>query len=248
MSKKQNNRFNFILIISVLFFSAVEGAQVENQAELLTQADSLFSSQKYTESFEIYERILEENKNASSQMLVKMAFIKEGLGDYSNALFFLNKYYHQTADKKAQSKMKELADEHELEGYAVTDYKLFKGIFSKHYVAINVMVFSIALFLVGVVIYRKFKSKSNATPYAILSVLLLLIFFWILNFQMKATQVIVMDDHAYLMSGPSGGSDLVDVVKKGHRLDVLTEEGIWTKVEWLGEEAYVRNSRIKLLN
>lgn len=248
MNKKQNKRFNFILIISVLFFGVVEGAQTPSEKELLVQADSLFDLQKYTESFEVYEQILEVNKTASSQMLVKMAFIKEGLGDYSNALFFLNKYFHQTADKKAQNKMKELADEHELEGFSLTDYKLFKGIFNKHYAKINVIVFSIALFLVGVVVYRKFKSKSNAVPYAVSSTLLLLVFFWVINFQLHADQIIIMDDHAYLMTGPSAGADLVDVVKKGHRLDMLAEEGIWTKVDWLGEEAFVRTSKVKLLN
>jgi hypothetical protein len=51
-------------------------------------------------------------------MLLKMAFVKEGLGDYSNALYYLNLYYLKTYDKKVLKKMENLAERyHKLEGY-----------------------------------------------------------------------------------------------------------------------------------
>jgi uncharacterized protein YgiM (DUF1202 family) len=61
----------------------------------LVKADSLFEQKKYTESFDLYEQILDEEQLASPKMLLKMAFIKEGLGDYSRALYFLNVYYQK---------------------------------------------------------------------------------------------------------------------------------------------------------
>lgn len=245
MSKKQNNIFNFIAILLVGLMTASFpsfGGEMKGQ---LSQADSLFKLQKYTESFEIYEQLLNEGNEASPQMLMKMAYIKEGLGDYSQALFYLNKYYLQTSDKKAQNKMEELADEHSLYGFALSDTTLFKGLVHKHYVEFNILVFSVTLFLLGVVLYRKFRSGSSATPYAISAVAVLLIFFWITNFELSEHKGIIIEDHAYLMTGPSAGADLVEVVQKGHRLKIIEEEGIWIKVDWNGQMAFIRSSMIK---
>jgi len=174
-----------------------------------------------------------------------MAYIKEGLGDYSQALIYLNKYYLQTSDKRAQNKMEELANEHDLFGFALSDTTLFKGIIHKYYLEFNILLFGIALFLIGVVCYRKLKSGSNATPYAISAVALLLVFFWVTNFELSEPKAIIIEDHAYLMTGPSAGADLVEVVKKGHRLKIIEEAGIWIKVNWNGQEAFIRSSMIK---
>lgn len=211
----------------------------------LVQADSLFKLQKYTESFQIYEQLLNEQNEASPQMLMKMAYIKEGLGDYSQALFYLNKYFLQTSDKKAQNKMEELANEHELFGFALSDTTLFKGLIHKYYLQFNILFFSVAIFLGAIVFYRKLKSGSNATPYAIAAVLVLLVLFWLTNFELSEPKGIIVENHAYLMTGPSAGADLIEVVKKGHRLNILDEDEVWIKVEWQGTEAYIRSSMIK---
>ncbi len=214
----------------------------------LIQADSLFKLQKYTESFDIYEQLLNSNNVASPQMLMKMAYIKEGLGDYSQALYYLNKYYQQTSDKRAQNKMEELATEHEVSGFDLSDTTLFKGLVHKYYTEFNLLIFSIALFLIGIVLYRKFKSGSNAIPYAISAIVVLLFFFWLTNFELSEPRGIITEDHAYLMTGPSGGADLIEVVKKGHRLNILDEEGVWVKVDWNGREAYIRSKMIKRIS
>ncbi|WP_422359230.1 SH3 domain-containing protein [Reichenbachiella sp.] len=248
MSKKQNNIFKFITILfvglSTTSFSSF-GGEIKGQ---LAQADSLFKLQKYTESFEIYEQVFEGNNEASPQMLMKMAYIKEGLGDYSQALVYLSKYYEQTSDKRAQNKMEELASEHEVYGFALSDTTLFKGLVHKYYLEFNMLIFSVVIFLIAIVLYRKFKSGSNAMPYAISAIVVLLFFFWLTNFELSEPRGIIIEDHAYLMTGPSGGADLIEVVKKGHRLNILDEEGVWVKVDWNGREAYIRSKMIKRIS
>lgn len=245
MSKKQNNIFKIItILLAVVMATSFSSSMAQINGELV-KADSLFKLQKYTESFEIYEQILDEKNEASPQMLMKMAYIKEGLGDYSQALIYLNKYYLQTSDKRAQNKMQELAEEHSLYGFALTDTKFFKGLVNKYYVEFNGLVFVVALFLVGVAVYRKLKSGANVIPYASSAVVVLLVFFWVINFELKEPLGIITENHAYLMTGPSAGADLVEVVKKGHRLRILNEEGIWIKIDWNGREAYIRSSMIR---
>ncbi|MEP3389574.1 MAG: SH3 domain-containing protein [Reichenbachiella sp.] len=248
MSKKQNNIFKFISILFIGMMATSFSSFGGEDKGLLAQADSLFKLQKYTESFEIYEQVLEGSNEASPQMLMKMAYIKEGLGDYSQALYFLNKYYQQTSDKKAQNKMEELATDHEVNGFALSDTTLFKGLVHKYYAEFNLLIFGVALFLIGIVLYRKFKSGSNATPYAVSAVVVLLLFFWLTNFELSEPKGIIIEDHAYLMTGPSGGADLIEVVKKGHRLNILDEAGVWIKVEWNGREAYIRSKMIKRIS
>jgi hypothetical protein len=244
MSKKQNKTFNFILIFLIFSVSAFAAPVDED----IQAADSLFQLRKYTESFEIYNEIYEQGNVASAQMLMKMAFIKEGLGDYSRALYFLNKYYQQTSDKRARQKMKELADENELLGYSSTDTDFFKGQVTQYYLIFIYSVFVIIIFLTSIIAYRKFKTKSNTTPYVVAVIVVMLSFFWVLNFVLQRDRGIIVENHAYLMSGPSAASDLLDVVKKGHRLDILDQEGIWVEVDWDGQSAYIRASKIMPLN
>ncbi|MGB3465691.1 MAG: hypothetical protein WBA74_10490, partial [Cyclobacteriaceae bacterium] len=68
-------------------FCALSHSVLADPGDRLTTADSLFQAKKYTESFELYEQIIVEDMAYSPAMLLKMAFIKEGLGDYSNALY-----------------------------------------------------------------------------------------------------------------------------------------------------------------
>ncbi|UXP32238.1 hypothetical protein N6H18_18010 [Reichenbachiella agarivorans] len=245
MTKKQNILFNFILIVSGLFITPSLTAQDLENKSSLSQADSLFKERKYTESFEIYHQILENEGQASPQMLMKMAYIKEGLGNYSQALLYLNKYYLLTSNKNARTKMQDIAEEHTLEGYEVTDTDFFKGLVNRNYFLVNISILAIALLLFVVVVYRKFWSKTNAYPYAISMCVLLIVFFFVSNFQLSPEQVIVTHDHAYLMDGPSSGSDLVEVIQKGHRLTVVTEDDVWCKVMWRDTEVYVKQSMVE---
>ncbi|MEO9967776.1 MAG: SH3 domain-containing protein [Reichenbachiella sp.] len=248
MSKKQNKIFKILpIIITALIMASFSNAMAKPNHELTT-ADSLFRLQKYTESFELYEKIMDEKNEASPQMLMKMAYIKEGLGDYSQALIYLNKYFMQTSDKRAQNKMHELAEEHELSGFAVSDTTFFKGLINKYYIGFNLIIFGIALFFAAVFLFRKWKSKPNAAPFGLVTVVILLVFYWVINFQLDEPQGIITENYVYLMTGPSAGADLVEVIKKGHRLNILSEEGVWVKVDWKGQEVYIRSTTIKRIS
>lgn len=243
--KKQSIFSKFILFLTLLFISHSLPAQELDVDKALVQADSLFAEGKYTESLEVYERLLEEGNEASPRMLMKMAYIQEGLGNYSDALLYLNKYYLLTSNKQARHQMQDIAEEYDLQGYQVTDFDFFKGIINRNYLLSNLIVFAIVFFLLAIVLYRKFKTKGNAYPYAISLCVLLLLFFFASNYGLRRDQVIIASDHVYLMNGPSSGSDLIDVVGKGHRLNVLDEDEAWVKIDWQGQEAYVKLSKVK---
>ena len=108
MNKIQSGNlvFGISIFISLLIVSTNGfGSGSEQQ---LIHADSLFEANKYTESFEVYNTVLEQG-DYTPGMLLKMAFIKEGLGDVSGAMYFLNQYYNLTSNKKVLAKLEEIA-------------------------------------------------------------------------------------------------------------------------------------------
>ena len=220
-------------------------AQSADSKQLLAEADSLFIQNKYTESFLLYEQILDADQMASPQMLMKMAYIKEGLGDHSNALYYLDLYYQKTSDKRARGKMQSIADENDLKGFQAGDSQFFLGKLNEYFLEFNTLILVLALFFAAVGVYRKVKTKPNSATYLTISLVLIIGLAYIVNFATKATEGIIIENHAYLMTGPSAGADLVEVVKKGHRLEILDEDGLWLKVSWDGKAAYIKASKIR---
>jgi hypothetical protein len=158
---KNPNLINKFLVLAAFFcFGTMEQphAQDNRQYELfylqneasveekLPLADSLFNNKKYTEAYAIYNDLLDEGR-ASSSMLLKMAFIREGLGDYSGALYHLNLNYLKTSSKRVLLKMEDLAKKHNLVGYEYTDYDYFLSFYYKYQLQITLAVLSLVLFM-----------------------------------------------------------------------------------------------------
>jgi len=248
MSKNQNNFFCFLLFYFLLFFPAHIQAKDNQKVSKLSLADSLFQQKKYTESFEIYEEILTHKNLATPQMLMKMAYIKEGLGDYSNALYFLDLYYQKTSDKRARNKMHSIAEDQNLSGFKSNDSDFFMGLFYQYYIEFNFLIIALALFFGGVGVYRKLESKPNATGFSITSVVVFIVFVYLTNFTTNSNEGIIVENHAYLMTGPSAGADLVEIVQKGHKIVILDETGPWLKVYWNEQIVFIRASKVRKIS
>jgi hypothetical protein len=89
-------KYKFLLFLLFSILTALDS----NADPILFEADSLFRSKKYTESKSIYSEITTTGK-ASPSLLLKLAYIDEGLGDYVQALFHLNNYYSMTSNQQA---------------------------------------------------------------------------------------------------------------------------------------------------
>ena len=76
----------------------------------------------------------------------------------------------------------------------------------------------------------------------------LILLFYLLNFGVSFEKGIIIDPQTYLMTGPSGGADVIGIIEKGHRVEILGTDGVWIKIRWENQEVYVRNSKIKTLS
>ncbi len=214
-------------------------------ANSLSQADSLFQQKKYTESFEIYKHLLEEQRTTSAAMLLKMAFIKEGLGGYSDALYYLNLYYLQTSDKKVLIKMEELAKKKSLKGYENSDFEFFQTLFFKYYFQITFSLVGIAILLMATSFYLKFRKKMQPVFPSFFMLLVMAILFYVLNFGRNYDKAIIDQSNTYLMSGPSAGAEVIKILSKGNRLTTIGHEDVWTKVEFDNQTGYIKSEKLK---
>jgi hypothetical protein len=219
---------------------AAEGQKLQN-------ADSLFELKKYTESFEIYDQLLNEEQKASSKMLLKMAFIKEGLGDYSSALYYLNVYYLKTSDKQARTKMKDIADEHNLSGFVINDSDFFLSLLNKYKLILAYGILGLSIIFLLVILYQRFGMKIKPVAFSIVFVVLQVVLFYVMNYAENTNQAIIVESNSYLMSGPSSGSDFVEVVEKGHRVKTFEEHGPWLEILWNDQKVYIKKNKVKKL-
>ena len=238
------NHFFSRFILSIIFASSLTLGTLAQTTELST-ADSLFNNQKYTEAFEMYENIFQQNQ-ASLAMLTRMAFIQEGLGNYADALYYLNLYYLKSSDKDALVKMREIAEEHDLRGYEYSDFKFFENFVRKNQDLITLCLIAFSAFLL-VYSFRKTKKEERPMFSVALQALTLILILVVNNEIFLKDSGIVQKNQSILMSGPSAGAEPIQVIDQGNKVFILDSDELWSKIEWEDSEAYIRNKNIRKL-
>ncbi len=228
-----------------IFISSSFSVFCNSPKEKLILADSLFAQKKYTQSFELYEDIQNSDQKATPAMLLKMAFIKEGLGDYTNALYYLNLYYLKTNQKRVLKKMENLAEQHKLSGYNYDDAEFFLNIYHQYHLQIDFIIIGLVFMFFWILFYRKKAYNIQSGFQGIAYICLLLVLLFINNYGRGRAKAIITTSEVHLMKGPSPGSDVVDVISKGHRVDILSQDDVWVKISWDENEAFVKAFNLK---
>lgn len=260
MNKNQN--LNYIFLLTFIIFSLCWPYQSHSQQNvqennltttdnspdiILFQADSLFQNMKYTESYILYKKIFDHDK-ISPGMLLKMAFIQEGLGNYGSALYYLNLYYLQTSNKQVLTKMESLASKYQLVGYEYSDSDYFLSYYNKYQVHITFTVLILVLLFFGLIYYQIRKSNKKPVMAGVFFVILLGGLYFQVNYGNNYSKGIVLYENSYLMNAPSSGADLIEIINQGHRVKILGKEDIWIRIYWNGSPAYIRENNIRTIN
>ncbi|MFW5762319.1 MAG: hypothetical protein ACOCXH_15195, partial [Cyclobacteriaceae bacterium] len=211
----------YSILLVVLSLMSVSKSMGETEEQLLQRADSLFDQKKYTESYEIYQELFTQQELYSPGMLLKMAFIREGLGDYTHALYFLNLYYRQTASKAALRKMEDLADEHNLDGYEFNDIEFFLSIYHRHFSTIIYFLLAFALLWFAYMVYLRRRKNRKPIGWAVGFFIIMLGIVYLINFGDRYRKAIINNTDSFLMEDPSSAANLVEVIGKGHRVVVI---------------------------
>lgn len=207
-------------------------------------ADSLFNQGSYKEAMQIYE-VNYQLGVYSPAMLLKMAFIAEGIGNTESATLYLTKYYDLNPSPQTITKIKSLTNQTELVGYEVSDGMRFV-LFLVEYREVIVAALTLFLVLSLIILWSKGKSLTEARFYWP-SVILITLIFVTNNFLKGPNTAIVTKSPTLIMSKPTAGGDPVDLVEPGHRVKIKSSKDIWYEVEWKNKIAYIKKDHVTRL-
>jgi hypothetical protein len=237
MKNLQTVLSKFIVTIAFFFYCLHSVAQ----SQKITQADSLFRTKQYTQSLEVYQSLFNEQKY-SPAMLLKMAYIQEGLGKIGQTLYCLKLYHLATDDEQALRKMEELAGKFGLSGYERNDASRLQQWIDKKIAIVQLGLAAILLLICFLIFIR--KNKEQKPWFAAAAIVLVTASIFYLNNFYSDNSVIVSNDRAYLMQGPSSGAPVVGVVAEGNQLQLLGQNDVWLKVKWQDKIVFVKNNSV----
>ncbi|MFZ6014362.1 MAG: hypothetical protein ACOYXT_28740 [Bacteroidota bacterium] len=212
----------------------------------LKTADSLFRAGRYTQSFEHYEQIFAQ-KQYTPAMLLKMAYIQEGLGHIGKALYYLNLYFLATNDKTALGKMEELATKYNLEGYKASDADWLLSFYHDYHFYISATLAALAFFLLSTIFYTRIRLRQRPLASFIILIMIAAALFIHIQFGHVVKAGIITNPKTYVMSGPSAGASVKTILGDGHRVEVLGKKDVWLKVQWNDEVVYLKENCVQAL-
>ncbi|WP_255478544.1 SH3 domain-containing protein [Rufibacter sp. XAAS-G3-1] len=213
----------------------------------LAQADSLFNQHSYTQALRIYEQLLSQKRIYSPQMLLKMAYIHEGLQQYTQSMHYLQLFYSKHPSRSVLRKMEEVGLQQHLSGYEYTDWNFFKTQFYKYYTQILELLLVGAAVSLTLLLMRWSKHKTISTQAKAGFLIYLGFLFYFANYLNLDQQGIIQNSNVPIMTAPSAGAGLVATVGTGHKVNILGEQDIWYRIEWNDQTAYIRKNNLLLL-
>lgn len=235
-------KISAFLILFLTLFAKQAYSQEDNST--LIKADSLFAKQYYTEALGMYEQVLQNQQAYSPQMLLKMAYIKEGLRDYTGAMYYLHLFYTKEPSRSTLKKMEELALAHRLQGYEYNDLQFFKTQLNKHYMRILELMLLAAVVTVTVMFFSWRKGHKFSRQFKAGFTLYLLFILYYINFLNLGDAGIIRNNHVAIMSAPSAGASWLATASQGHKVPITGEQDIWYEIKWKGNKAYIRKSNL----
>ena len=227
-------------------FIFTQNVYSQEHEEKIKLADSLFAKNNFEKSLQVYEIVFDSTGKYSLSMLLKMAFLNERNGDYSKALFYLNIFYRDQPDKRILEQMEVLAEKNNLVGYKYTDLEYFTSLYNEYYyhIIIYILLGSFAYFLNLVV--KKYQ-KKNLGYRSVAFIIILMIVFYITNYRIIPTRAIISNKNALLMTAPSAGSNVIDIVGEGHRVTLYRKKDIWYEISWEEGRAFIREDDLHII-
>jgi len=237
--------FKFLFFSTFLFTPTTSFGKESPNA--IKMADSLFLARQFTQSLDLYQQTFASGLYTPA-MLLKMAYIEEGLSHKAKALYYLTLYHRVTHDEDALLKMEELAEKFKLSGYQTSDQSRLLGWYQQLNLPISLTLTTLSFLFFSLFLVTRRNKSTNAYGWFALIVTCLLA---LGIHQYASTQfqyAILTAPQTYVMTGPSAGASVKAISDEGHKVRVRGKKDVWYRVEWGGEDAYIKNTSLQLLN
>lgn len=231
----------FFILFFLLF---IRNSYPASYPDLIQKANQLFAQHKYTESLDLFEQAHQLSEKASPDIFIKMALIHEGLGNYTQALYYLNLYYVYSPNYQTLLHMERLGQTFGLKGYDHSDLDLFKAFYFRNFSWLAILALAVSIVSLGWLLWNFSKERPVLFTIKLALLLLISLIFMVISFIEVNPKGIIQSDRSFLMSAPSSGARVVDIIEKGHRVNILGKQDIWYRIEWKEQELFIRSSQI----
>ena len=218
-----------------------------NGQERLHQADSLFAIGQYLSAQELYKKQLITDNRFRPTALLKLAYIAELNGDYTNSLYYLAVLSRGAPSEAIYQKMEALALKYRLSGYTFDDFGylvLYVKKYGQWLFLVMIAIAGYALFELFVK-YRKTESITFVPKAIVLLFLLGLLV--ALNVNEFYDEGIIASDTTFLRDSPSSASSVVGTIGKGNKVIVLGKRDHWKLVFLKGKFVYLKQDDLLLI-
>jgi hypothetical protein len=229
--------FSYWLLISL-------PAAAQPGALKLQKADSAFVAGAYLPAFQLYRQVLRQHAVASPRMLLRMAYVQDGLGHYPAALYYLSMAHKRQPNLATWRKMVALARDRRLTGYPDTWRQDLHLLVQRYYYP-GLQILLIGAVTGGMLLLLR-RGRLSRGWWVSYGTYLLLTGTYLLGLAPERV-ALVARPRAALMSGPSAGSSWLTTAAAGDRLLVQGRHDTWYRVQWQGQDAYIRTQDLLLV-
>ncbi len=201
----------------------------------LRPGDSLFAAGQYAAAVPAYRQQIWRNRRASPELLLKMAYAQQQLGQYPAALLYLSLAQARQPQVRTWRQLAALAAQHQLVGYPATWQQELRVQAQRYYYPGLEALLGGAVVAAIWLLWRRGQRGAwlGYAAYLGLSA-------GYLHYLQPKPAGLVARPGAALMAGPGAGAAWLSTAALGDRLPVLGQQDIWYRVQWQQREAFVR--------
>ena len=232
-----------------LFFGIIAVSTLAKSAPLdsLRLADSLFAAGDQTHAARLYEKIIAEGYTATDPMLLKLASAYEQQDDVPRLLYYLDVYFDHHPDDAVLRRMSDIARANNLSGYETDDLNYFYLFYRKYgnYFLLFLLIPAVYVFIVLLLkVIRKEAIPGRQKWIIFLYLLLLLVF---TNLPEGVQSGITSRDRVLLRTDPSAAAPVVEVVGRGHKVNILGTKDVYLRVLWHNSFYFIRRDNVWII-
>ena len=233
-----------LLLFFLIWLGFSQLATAQKVSPELIRADSAFEAGAYQLAYRRYRGLLRQEAVASPRLLMRMAYVQEGLGHYPAALYYLSMALARQPRLSTWRKMADMARTQRLTGYPETWRQDLQLTFRRYYY-FGLQVLLLGAVVAGTLLFVR-RHQTTRGWWVTYGVYLLLTGVY-LNLLGTERAALVVRPRAALMAGPSAGAAWLTTATAGDRLIVQGQQDTWYQVQWQGQEAYIRTQDLLLV-
>ncbi|WP_152559784.1 hypothetical protein [Hymenobacter sp. IS2118] len=203
----------------------------------IRQADSLFNIGQYAAAMPTFKQQVWQQRQASPELFLKMAYAQQQRGYYPAALLYLSMAYARQPRVRTWRQLATVAAQHRLVGYPLTWQQEVRVQAQRYYYPGLQVLLGAAVVAAIWLLWRRGQRGAWVAYAAYIGLLGAY-----LHLLRPKPAGLVARSGAVLMAGPSAGAPWLSTAALGDRLLVLGRQDIWYRVKWQQGEAYVRQA------